>query len=52
MNWILFLCLVVALLIRTKQGFMTRVDSFDVSEYASNTYPCVNGRKQEPHFQP
>ena len=52
MNWILFLCLVIALLVRTKQGFMTRVNSFDISEYASNTYECINEYKQEQHFQP
>lgn len=52
MNYILFLSLLFSLFFYSKQGFMTRANSYDISKYASNTYPCVNGHTQEPHFRP
>lgn len=51
MKYILILFLVLSLLFYSKQGFMTRANSYDVSKYASNTYPCFNEHKQAQHFQ-
>lgn len=52
MNYVLIIYLVICLLFYSKQGFTTRANSYDISNYASNTYPCVTEHKQAQHFQP
>lgn len=55
MNYVLVFLLCVSLFYYKRQGFTTefsRANSYDISQYASNTYPCVNENKQEQHSQP
>ena len=56
MNYVLFFLLCASLFFYSKNGFTTlefsRANSYDVSKYASNTYPCLNGHRPEPHSQP
>ena len=53
MNYVLFFLFVIILYsFYRKQGFMTRANSFDISNYASKEYPCVNENKLKQHSQP
>lgn len=51
MNLMLVILLVFILYLRTKETMFTRANSYDISNYASNTYPCVNESTPVPHFQ-
>ena len=51
MNYVLVFLLCASLVFYKREGF-SRANSYDVSQYASNTYPCLNGHKPEPHSPP
>lgn len=51
MNYVLVLLLCLSIFFYKREGF-SRANSYDISQYASNTYPCVNANKLEPHSQP
>lgn len=52
MNYVLLFVLLLFLFFYSNKEYMTRANSFDISKYMSNTYPCVNEHTQEPHFRP
>lgn len=60
MNYVLSVLFIIILFCYKKQGFKTletthefiRANSYDISRYASNTYPCANGNKPKQHYLP
>ena len=58
MNYVLILLLFIILFLYKKQGFTTnnyefsRANSYDISKYASNVYPCLNENKLKQHSLP
>ncbi len=48
---VLFVLLLFFVYMRAKENMFTRANSYDVSQYESNVYPCINESKPMPHFQ-